>query len=351
MSGFDDIITFDMGGTSTDVCLVEKGRPHHTNLRHIEGYPIKTPMIDVHTVGAGGGSVAWIDSGGHLKVGPKSAGSDPGPVCYGRGGKEVTVTDANVVLQTLNPKYLLDGRMPIDAAAAKEAVSGLARQLNLDTMEVARGVISIVAANMVRAIRVISVQRGHDPRQFALVAFGGAGPLHACWVARELNIERVLIPKHPGIECAFGILVADMRSDFTLTRIIGAARENAKEVAGIFKELEAQAQDWMNQEKLAPEKRAMKRSVDVRYLGQNFELTMPPVRRPPGRRIHEKGGGPVPQGPRTPIRLFQHRTTGADGYLPGGGFGPATQDRFSAGRTGGYGYSARTGGPPHHVSG
>ena len=275
LAGFDDIITFDMGGTSTDVCLVENCRPHVTNLREIEGYAVKTPMIDVHTVGAGGGSIAWIDSGGHLKVGPQSAGSEPGPVCYGKGGATVTVTDANVVLQTLNPKHLLGGRMAIDADASKKAVRKLAGVLGLDAMDIAKGIISLVVANMVRAIRVISVQRGYDPRNFTLVGFGGAGPLHAGWVARELNIKHILIPKHPGIECAFGILVADMRADFTRTKIISPEPKNIDEANSFFQTLENQARDWLLAEGLPPEQQAFRYSVDMRYQGQNFELTIP----------------------------------------------------------------------------
>ncbi len=275
MAGLNDIITFDMGGTSTDVCLVENCHPHVTNLREIEGYIVKTPMIDVHTVGAGGGSIAWIDSGGHLKVGPQSAGSEPGPVCYGRGGTNVTVTDANVVLQTLNPKHLLGGRMPIDAEASKKAVSKLAEKLGLEMMDVARGIIALVVANMIRALRVISVQRGYDPRDFTLVGFGGAGPLHAGWVAHELNIKRILIPKHPGIECASGILVADMRSDFTRTKILLPEPKDLNEINSIFQKLENQAKNWLSAEGLLPEQQIFTASVDMRYQGQNFELTIP----------------------------------------------------------------------------
>ncbi len=275
MAGLNDIITFDMGGTSTDVCLVENCHPHVTNLREIEGYIVKTPMIDVHTVGAGGGSIAWIDSGGHLKVGPQSAGSEPGPVCYGRGGTNVTVTDANVVLQTLNPKHLLGGRMPIDAEASKKAVSKLAEKLGLEMMDVARGIIALVVANMIRALRVISVQRGYDPRDFTLVGFGGAGPLHAGWVAHELNIKRILIPKHPGIECASGILVADMRSDFTRTKILLPEPKDLNEINSILKKLENQAKNWLSAEGLLPEQQIFTASVDMRYQGQNFELTIP----------------------------------------------------------------------------
>jgi N-methylhydantoinase A len=275
ISGYSSIITFDMGGTSTDVCLVENNLPHIATQREIEGYTVKTPMIDVNTVGAGGGSIAWIDKGGHLKVGPQSAGSTPGPVCYAKGGRNVTVTDANVVLQTLNPRHLLGGKMPIDAAAAKAAVADLAKKLDMKAVEVARGIISVVVANMVRVVRVISVQRGYDPRRFTLVGFGGAGPLHAGWIARELNMAKILIPERPGIECAFGILTTDMRSDFTRTHITVPAPEHLDDINDILSSLEDQAQEWLKAEGLPMDQREIRRSVDMRYLGQNFELTIP----------------------------------------------------------------------------
>jgi N-methylhydantoinase A len=274
-AGHTDIITFDMGGTSTDVCLVQNNQPHISMQRDIEGYSVKTPMIDVHTVGAGGGSIAWIDTGGHLKVGPQSAGSNPGPVCYAKGGRNVTVTDANVMLQTLNPRHLLGGRMSIDAEAAREAIEAPAKALGMDIMDVARGIISVVVANMVRAVRVISVQRGYDPRRFTLVGFGGAGPLHAGWIARELNIENILVPERPGIACAFGILTTDMRSDFTRTRITAPAPENLDKINDILSGLEVQAQQWLSAEKLPVDKRKIRRTVDMRYVGQNFELSVP----------------------------------------------------------------------------
>ncbi|MCP4625615.1 MAG: hydantoinase/oxoprolinase family protein [bacterium] len=275
MVGEASVITFDMGGTSTDVCLVENNLPHIATQRDIEGYTVKTPMIDVHTVGAGGGSIAWIDSGGHLKVGPQSAGASPGPVCYAAGGRKVTVTDANVVLQTLNPHHLLGGRMPIDTAAAWKAMEALAKKLDMQAMDVARGVIAVVVANMVRAVRVISVQRGYDPRQFTLVGFGGAGPLHVGWIARELNMKKILIPERPGIECAFGILATDMRSDFIQTRITPPDPQNLSTINDILSRLEVRAQEWLSAENLPVNKREIRRSVDMRYVGQNFELTIP----------------------------------------------------------------------------
>jgi N-methylhydantoinase A len=185
LAGFEDLITFDMGGTSTDVALLQGGRCKLASEATVHGYPIKAPMLDIHTVGAGGGSIAFIDAGGLLKVGPRSCGADPGPVCYDRGNSEPATTDANVVLQTLNPEYLLGGRMKIRQDLAKAAIGRLADQLGLGLMETAQGILSVVTANMARAIRVISIQRGHDPRDYTLMAFGGAGPLHAARLARS----------------------------------------------------------------------------------------------------------------------------------------------------------------------
>ncbi len=188
MAGMPDLITFDMGGTSTDVALLAGGQCRLASEAVVHGYPIKAPMLDIHTVGAGGGSVAYVDAGGLLKVGPRSAGAVPGPVCYGHGATEPAVTDANVVLGTLNPTHLLGGRMAVRRDLARDAIAGLAERLGLDVMGTAQGILSVVTANMARAIRVISVQRGHDPRDYTLVAFGGAGPLHAARLARELDI-------------------------------------------------------------------------------------------------------------------------------------------------------------------
>ena len=198
-----------MGGTSTDVALLQGGLCRMASEAVVHGYPIKAPMLDIHTVGAGGGSIAFVDTGGLLKVGPRSAGAHPGPVCYGKGSTEPTVTDANVVLQTLNPTHLLGGRMAIDQGIGETVDRGPAEQLGLDVMATAQGILSVVAANMARAIRVISVQRGHDPRDYTLAAFGGAGPLHAARLARELDIGRILVPRNPGILCAMGLLLTD----------------------------------------------------------------------------------------------------------------------------------------------
>ncbi|MBS0525450.1 MAG: hydantoinase/oxoprolinase family protein [Proteobacteria bacterium] len=271
-AGMTDLITFDMGGTSTDVALLQDGQCKLASEATVHGYPIKAPMLDIHTVGAGGGSIAHIDAGGLLKVGPCSCGADPGPVCYDRGNREPAVTDANVVLQILNPEHLLGGRMKIRRTLAVEAVQGLADRLKLGLMETAQGVLSVVTANMARAIRVISVQRGHDPRNYTLMAFGGAGPLHAARLARELDMRRVLVPANPGILCAMGLLLTDLRADFAVTRLLPANDGAAADLAEGFAALASQAERWFEQEGIAAVDRRLARTVDMRYRGQNYEL-------------------------------------------------------------------------------
>jgi N-methylhydantoinase A len=276
LAGFADLITFDMGGTSTDVCLIEQGVPAFAHQRTIGGHPIKAPTLDVHSVGAGGGSIGWIDKGGLLKVGPRSAGARPGPACYGLGGREPTVTDANVILRRLNPAYLLDGRMRIDAARSAQAITErVATPLGLSLTDAAQGIVRIVNVNMQRAIRVISVERGRDPRQFTLVAFGGAGPLHAAELAREMGIPRVLVPESPGVLCALGLLVADIRADFGRTALMPGDDADPARLTAIFSELEEQAQAWLEREGIPPEQGLLARSVDMRYLGQDYELPVP----------------------------------------------------------------------------
>jgi len=240
----------------------------------VHGYPIKAPMLDIHTVGAGGGSIAYIDTGGLLKVGPRSCGADPGPVCYDKGNSEAAVTDANVVLQTLNPEHLLGGRMAIKRGLAVAAVQGLADRLKLGLMETAQGILSVVTANMARAIRVISVQRGHDPRHYTLMAFGGAGPLHAARLARELDMRRVLVPANPGILCAMGLLLTDLRADFAVTRLLPVTDDVAADLAAAFATLAERAGRWFENEDIAAGNRRLTRTVDMRYHGQNYELAV-----------------------------------------------------------------------------
>jgi N-methylhydantoinase A len=275
MAGFDDLIAFDMGGTSTDVALLRGGTCRLSSEAVVHGYPIKAPMLDIHTVGAGGGSIAFVDNGGLLKVGPRSAGAFPGPVCYGNGNQEPTVTDANVVLGTLHPTHLLGGRMKVDRALAVAAIGRLAERMGMDPMSAAQGILSVVTANMARAIRVVSVQRGHDPRDYTLVAFGGAGPLHAARLAKELEIGRILVPRNPGILCAMGLLLTDLRADFATTRLRTLAAAALPDVEAAFRLLHQQAEAWFAAEAIAPEARRTTRTVDMRYAGQNYELAVP----------------------------------------------------------------------------
>ncbi len=272
MAGFDNIITFDVGGTSSDVALLQGGICKLTGEANVHGYPIKAPMLDIHTVGAGGGSIAFVDSGGLLKVGPRSAGADPGPVCYGRGNTEATVTDANIVLQTLNPVEILGGRMKVRRDLAVEAIQRLADQLGLGLMETAQGIISVVTANMAKAIRLISVQRGHDPRDYALMAFGGAGPLHAARLAKELDMSRIIVPLTPGTLCALGLLLTDLRSDFAVSRLMKVDESAVAPMVSGFNSLETQAASWFSQEGISADRQVINRTADMRYVGQNYEL-------------------------------------------------------------------------------
>jgi N-methylhydantoinase A len=296
LAGCPDIITFDMGGTSTDVALLSGGECRLSSEATVHGYPIKAPMLDIHTVGAGGGSIAFVDSGGLLKVGPRSAGADPGPVCYGRGTTEPTVTDANVVLGVLNPEFLLGGRMAVRHDLALTAIEGLADTLGLGAMETAQGIISVVTANMARAIRVISVQRGYDPRDYTLVAFGGAGPVHAARLAVELEISRVLVPVSPGILCAMGLLLTDLRTDFALTRLTLLDGSAGPVLEDAFATLTQRAEGWFEAEGVAPENRRIVRTVDMRYAGQNYELPIALADDPDGASAVEASKGPIGAG-------------------------------------------------------
>ena len=216
--GMKNLITVDMGGTSFDICLIHDGKIHFTKESEIGGHPIKIPMIDIHTIGAGGGSIAWIDPGGSLHVGPQSAGANPGPVCYRLGGKEPTVTDANLVLGRLDPDYYLGGEMSLDVEAAKQAIlKKIARPLKLSLEEAAEGIIKVINASMVRGIRKVSVEKGFDAREFSMICFGGGGPLHSLELAEELRIPTVVVPISPGVNSALGLLIADFRYDYSQT--------------------------------------------------------------------------------------------------------------------------------------
>ncbi len=272
-TGTDNIITVDMGGTSLDICLVENKEPRYTTESQIGGYPIKLPMIDIHTIGAGGGSIAWMDAGGALRVGPESAGAVPGPVCYQKGGKEPTVTDANVVLGRINPGYILGGRMEMNLEGARQAIKEkIADPLELTVEEAAAGIIRVVNANMVRGIRVVSVENGYDPREFSLVSFGGAGPVHAVEMAKELAMKEVIVPVNPGITSAIGMLTADVRHDYVQTFIVSTNKVQLDDLEKLYDKLESEAIDQLAEEGFSKENVILLRTADMRYEGQAFEL-------------------------------------------------------------------------------
>jgi N-methylhydantoinase A len=267
-----NLITFDMGGTSTDVCLIGDGEPAKKSEREMRGFPVRTRTIDIHTIGAGGGSIAWVDAGGLLKVGPQSAGAEPGPAAYGRGGARATVTDANVVLGRLNPRSLLGGRMTVHPDKAQAVIDDLARKLGVALHDAAAGIIEIINVNMMGAVRVISVEQGEDPRDFTLVAFGGAGPLHAADVARSMGMRRVLVPPRPGLLSAIGLLHADVRGDFSLTRLLRAEAGNLKALNSGLAALRKRGAAWIQAEGERESK--FHWQADFRYFGQNSELIM-----------------------------------------------------------------------------
>ena len=271
-AGYPDIITVDMGGTSTDVSLCP-GEIKETTSANVGGYPIGVPMIDIHTVGAGGGSIARVDTGGALVVGPESAGAEPGPACYGV-GDQITVTDANLLLGRLLPDRFLGGRMTLDRGRVVGLMQVLAGQINADANQTALGINRVVNANMERAIRTISLERGYDPRLFTLVPFGGAGPMHACELAQELGIPRILVPSNPGILSALGVAIADIVKDYSRTVMLRGADLDRSRIDEEFQGMEGQARTEMAGEGLAVDKMAARRFLDVRYVGQSFELTV-----------------------------------------------------------------------------
>lgn len=275
-AGARELVTFDVGGTSTDVSLIKDGRPLFTSNRTVADYPVKSPMIDIHVIGAGGGSIGWIDDAGALKVGPRSAGAVPGPAAYDRGGTEATLTDANIVMRRLNPKALLRGQMPISLARAHAVIDErIARPLGLSVEEAAHGMVRVANANMSRAIRSVSTERGHDLSQFALFAFGGAGPLHGAEVARECGIGTIIVPQEPGTMCARGVLLSPLSFDFVRSKIMLAGAAEWRKVCRSFEEMSERGTAWLDGERVPREQRSFRLFVDARYLGQNHEVIVP----------------------------------------------------------------------------
>lgn len=273
LSGAGDVIGLDMGGTSCDVCAVEGGRVRRTDSRLIDGRVIQLPMVDVHTVGAGGGSVAWRDAGGALRVGPRSAGAEPGPACYGRGGEEPTVTDANLLLGYLDPSAGLAGGVALDRAAAEAAVGRLAGELGLDALGAAEGIVRVANQEMVRALRVVTVERGIDPRGFALLPFGGAGPMHAAGLADELDIKRILCPRASGVLSALGLIASDRRRDTARTVMLRGEELTAQRIASEVERLHGAIGAGL-------EEAEVEVTYELRYRGQAFELPVAGDERP-----------------------------------------------------------------------
>ncbi len=273
-SGFENIISFDMGGTSSDVALVE-GQAATTNEAEVAGIPVRVPILDIHTVGAGGGSLARFDAGGALRVGPESAGSDPGPICYGK-GERPTVTDANLLLGRLPAEQFLGGSFKLDLPRTQKLVREWLKKNNsrFSVEEFAAGVIRVVNANMEKAIRVVSIERGYDPRQFALVAFGGAGAMHACDLALALRIPKVIVPAYPGALSALGILISDVVKDHSRTVLLRARELPAKKLESLYSELQREISLEMEKERWQG-KVVFERSADVRYRGQGYEINLP----------------------------------------------------------------------------
>ncbi len=275
----EQIISVDMGGTSFDVGVIDRGQPRVAPESQFEGFPVKIPILDVQAIGAGGGSLAWIDQGGALNVGPESAGSEPGPACYGLGGEQPTVTDANLVLGRLNPDYFLGGEMKLYPEMAERAIRReVAEPLGVSLEEAASGVIRVVNANMVRAISVNSTEKGFDVREFALLPFGGAGPLHAVELAQDLGMRRVVVPAYPGTFSAVGLLVANTRYDYVGTVAKSERELRPDELLAGFKELEAQGRAQLRAQKVPDDEMEILWSADLRYEGQSYELNTP-VRR------------------------------------------------------------------------
>jgi N-methylhydantoinase A len=273
VTGRSNLLCVDMGGTSFDLSLIVDGKPTVSTETELDGLPILMPLIDIHTIGAGGGSLAWLEAGG-LRVGPQSAGAMPGPACYGLGGTDPTVTDANLFLGRLDPEYFLGGRMRLDEAAAATALHSIAGQLDLEDTVLAEGMLAIVNANMADAMRTITVKQGIDPRDYSLVAFGGAGPMHAVWLARELEIDEVVVPWSPGTFSAWGMLQTDIRHDVVRSFYQPLAEVGAGDVSTVFGELQGEGSELLADEAAGPDDQYFARSADMRYVGQEYTVNV-----------------------------------------------------------------------------
>jgi N-methylhydantoinase A len=273
LSGIENLISFDMGGTSADISLVINSQPVWTSEGEINGLPVRVPMLDINTIGAGGGSIVWLDEGGALRVGPKSAGAEPGPICYGKGGEDITVTDCNLLAGYLGEEGLLGGEMPLKKEPAEENIGDLAKKLGMSLEETILGVQKVVNSNMIRAIRLSLAKRGLDPRDFVLCAYGGAGPMHAYSLAKELGIRKMLIPFLPGAFSAYGILVSDIRSGYSKSLLLPL--EGAEEkIEGNMKDLRELAQADLRRQDIESKDAIFLPSLDLRYKGQSYEINV-----------------------------------------------------------------------------
>ena len=274
--GDDQVMTVDMGGTSFDIGLILGGVPRVSSEGMFEGYPVKIPAVDVHAIGAGGGSIAWIDPGGALNVGPQSAAADPGPACYGLGGDQPTVTDANLALGRLNPEYFLGGEMKLYPERARQAIENcVAKPLGLSTEEAAYGIVRVVNANMVKGMAGSSIQKGFDPREFTLIAFGGAGPLHACELAQDIGMKKVVIPLYPGALSAFGLVTSDIRHDYVRTVAQAASLLDPEALKRAYAMMEEKGRSELKDEKIPDKNIEIQWTADLRYTGQAYELNVP----------------------------------------------------------------------------
>ena len=288
LAGYESLVSFDMGGTTTKVCLIEKGQPRVTTEFEVggtvasgrilrgSGWPIMVPVIDLVEIGAGGGSIAWIDTGGALRVGPMSAGAEPGPACYGLGGTEPTITDAYVLLGIINPEYFLGGEMKIDVELATESVKErIADPLAIDPIEAASNIAEVATSSIVRGARIVTVERGSDPREIVMMAFGGAGPMVASSLMEELGFRRVIVPEAPGLFSAYGLLVSNVGHDYTLAWICETQDFDLNELNRSFRRLERRGLEDLASEGFRSEQIRVVRSLDMRYLGQSYELNVP----------------------------------------------------------------------------
>lgn len=335
-SGYRDLITIDVGGTSSDIALVENGEPVIRAQGNIAGFPVRVPMVDVNAIGAGGGSVAWLDGAGGLRVGPHSAGSDPGPACYGRGGEEATVTDASVVLGWLDPAYFAGGSVALDPSLARAAIERrVARPLGLSVEDAALGIHRVVNAQMVEGIRLVSIRRGLDPRRFTLVALGGAGPIHATALASELGIGNVLIPRHPGVLSAAGLLAAPIEHEVSIAFPRPLAGLDFADVRRVLDELDRSCARLMAEESIGAMCTSIQYSADVWYIGQSYHLEVPVHAAEPEPlarlyrdflALHDRIYGHATDQPAAIVNLRSvHRVGGSD-HLDEGDYCPVDMD-------------------------